>query len=191
MADFNQEDFRVRFVGWSVLAAMALTGLWSVHTQAVHRLQWQGSEVAWHRTCAFSHDHPAEAIPHRFCVIQGSLQSLARADASLYAVFLEGPSDLPHLEKTLRTYGAPAGWSDEVLPAGTSETLSVSWVPLAPNGAITLRVDEAHQPGKELVALVNADGEILGTRSLWTTPADSPLFSEARHRAPADTESTP
>lgn len=174
------EENHVRRFGWSVLTALVLSGLWSLSGLAVHRLEWEGSEVAWHRSCAFSHDHGADAIPHRFCVIQGSLQTLARADASLYAVFLDRPSDLTRLEKTLETYGNPSQWSERDLPAETSEALPVTWVPLAPNGGITLHVDEAHQPGKELVALVNADGEILGTRDLWAAPAGTQFFSEAR-----------
>ena len=170
----------MRRLGWSILTAVTLTGLWTVYGQAVHRLEWKASEVAWHRTCAFSHDPGTQAIPHRFCVIEGSLQSLARADASLYAVFLDGPSGLSRLESTLETYGAPAGWSAQDLPAEATATLSVAWIPLNPNGGITLRVDEAHQPGKELVALVNAAGEILGTRDLWAAPSAGHLFSEAR-----------
>jgi hypothetical protein len=127
------------------------------------RLAWDttGPAVSWHSRCAFAHgqtdEHPGA---HRFVVLEGSLRSLARNDAALYAVYLDGTSTLATLRKALAGPGTPG----EIL-AGSG--FRCEWLPLGVNGEITLRVDEADVPGMTRVAVVNAEGEILDCRPLW------------------------
>ena len=137
-------------------------------TQAASRLQWGPARVAWHDACTFSHEAgeaPDHGTPHRFVVIQGTLRSLAREDASLYAVFLDSAHDIEGLRDRL------ASETPHDLRTDSGTTFCCEWLPLNTNGHLTLFVDEAHQSGKTVVAIVNAKGEILGTHPLWT-PGD-------------------
>lgn len=133
-------------------------------TEAASRLEWGPARVAWHDACTFSHDvgDPDHGVPHRFEVLQGTLRSLARDDAALYAVFLDSDRDLSVLEERLVTE------TPKQLRAESGKTFCCEWLPLATNGHLTLFVDEAHQVGKTVVAIVNGKGEILGTHALWT-----------------------
>jgi hypothetical protein len=151
---------------WSAgLAAVLLLGSGITQTEAASRLEWGATRVAWHDACTFSHEGGARehASRHRFVVIQGTLRSMAREDASLYAVFLDSQHDLPTLQERL------AIESLHDLRADSGRPFCCEWIPLATNGRLTLFVDEARQAGKTVVAIVNAKGDILGAHRLWTS----------------------
>jgi hypothetical protein len=133
------------------------------------RLKWEAAQVAWHQNCAFSSCHDHDASPHRFAVIRGSLRSMARGDVSLYAVYLDSEDDLPRLRRGLPASGGPSKGSfpESAWPDGCP---CYEWLPIAPNGQVTVHVDEAHREGKNVVAIVNGEGEILATHHLWKTP---------------------
>jgi hypothetical protein len=149
--------------------AVAVTFVASVG-HAAPRLQWDagGGTVSWHRACTFAHSDPAleSSAAHRFVTLRASLRSLARSDAALYAVFLDDALDLDDLKELLESAGAPPGWSN-----AAGGPVRCEWVAMAMNGAITLRIDEAHHPGN-LVAVVNGAGEILGSHRLWAANDD-------------------
>ena len=138
------------------------------------RVQWEtsGGTVSWHRACAFAHSVPdAESAPtHRFVTLCGSLRALARGDAALSAVFLEDEAALNGLERFLVTGSARSSWSST--GSSAPDNAAFEWLEIAANGRITVHVDEAHHPGKKLVAIVNGEGEILGAHPLWTTGGD-------------------
>ena len=142
--------------------------------QAETRLQWQsgGGTVSWHRACAFAHPtpDPGSIEAHRFLVLRGSLLTLARGDEALYAVYLQGSHDLEKLNVLLDEVGSPSTWNADSGSVGLG--VSMEWIPIGTNGVLTVRVDEARYPDKTLVAVVNGEGEILGTHPLWTHQGD-------------------
>jgi hypothetical protein len=147
------------------ILALGLPAPGLANPESVSRLQWGTARVAWHDACTFSHEAgeaPDHGTRHRFAVIQGNLRSMAREDAALYAVFLESSQDIQDLRDRL------AVETPHDLRADASRTFCCEWLPLAANGHLTLFVDEAHQTGKTVVAIVNGKGEILGTHPLWT-----------------------
>ena len=102
--------------------------------------------------------------------MRGSLLTLARGDAALYAVYLQGSHDLEKLSALLDEVGSPSTWNADSGSAGLG--MSLEWIPIGTNGVLTVRVDEARYPDKTLVAVVNGEGEILGTHPLWTHQGD-------------------
>lgn len=153
---------------------MALGVLVASPGQAGNRLQWEsgGGTVSWHRACAFAHPtpDPGSVEAHRFLVLRGSLLALARGDAALYAVYLQDSHDLEKLSVLCDEVGNPSTWNADSASEGLGVFLE--WIPIGANGALTLRVDEARYPDKTLVAVVNGEGEILGTHPLWTHQGD-------------------
>ena len=143
--------------------------------QAGNRLQWEsgGGIISWHRDCAFAHPtpDPGSVEVHRFVILRASLRTLARGDAALYAVYLQDSHDLEKLGKLLDEVGSPSAWkADSSAPTGHG--ICVEWIPMEANGVLTVRADEARYPDKAVVAVINGDGEILGTHALWTHQGD-------------------
>jgi len=139
------------------------------------RLQWDsgGGTISWHRACAFAHPtpDPGSAEAHRFIVLRASLLAMARGDAALYAVYLQDSSDLETLGRLLEEVGGPSAWNaDSFTPAGLG--ISLEWIQMGANGVLTFHADEARYPDKAMVAVVNGEGEILGSHSLWTHKGD-------------------
>jgi hypothetical protein len=95
---------------------------------------------------------------------------LARGDAALYAVFLDDEAGLKGLKRFLATGSTHSSWSST--GGSAPDNAAFEWLEIAANGRITVRLDEAHHPGKKLVAIVNGEGEILGAHPLWTTGGD-------------------
>jgi hypothetical protein len=128
------------------------------------RLEWQpeSSSLSWHRHCAFLPQTPGEPCPeHRFVTLHAQLRAFAPEDASLYAVFLKDRRDLGPVEKELA--------KDPRLVTRKNGSLRALWLPLDPNGRLTLRVDEADRKGTNWVAVVNGKGDVLGLHPLWAT----------------------
>jgi hypothetical protein len=151
----------------------------AVAPTAASRLEWSPEfcEVSRHERCTFTHDGPPAA--HRFVTLRGSLRSFSPQDASLHAVYLAEPTDLERLRALAERWGSPAGWPSEPEVARfLEERADLEWIPLEANGGVVVRVDEAHVPGKRLVAVVNARGEILGVHPLWA--AAGPIASADR-----------
>ena len=139
--------------------------------QAGTRLQWEsdGGTVSWHRSCAFAHStpDPGSAEAHRFVILRASLLAMSRGDAALYAVYLQDSSDLEKLNGLIVEVGGPSAWkSDTSTPAGLG--ISLEWIQMGANGMLTFHADEARYPDKAIVAVINGEGEILGTHALWT-----------------------
>jgi hypothetical protein len=144
-------------------------------SQAGTRLQWEsgGGTVSWHRGCAFAHPtpDPGSAEAHRFIVLRASLLAMARGDAALYAVYLQDSSDLETLSGLLDEVGGPSAWNaDTPTPAGLG--ISMEWIQMGANGMLTFHADEGRYPDKAMLAVVNGEGEILGTHALWTHKGD-------------------
>jgi hypothetical protein len=139
------------------------------------RLQWEsgGGTVSWHRSCAFAHPtpDPGSVGAHRFIVLRASLRTLARGDAALYAVYLQDSQDLEKLGKLLDEVGSPSAWTADS-SAPTGHGICMEWIPMEANGVFTVRADEARYPDKAVVAVINGEGEILGTHSLWSHHGD-------------------
>lgn len=141
------------------------------------RLIWetQGATVSWHRNCAFQHAGPGSVEPsHRFVTLDANLRSMARGDAALYAVYLKDAGQIQGLKNVLTSVGAPVAWKHDghEVAAVRKAGIDYEWLSLAANGAIAVHADEANHPGATLVAIVNADGEILGAHALWRPHQD-------------------
>ena len=159
--------------GLAVLVFLTLPGgLMGATSTEGGRLEWEtrSAPPVWHRSCAFSHQGDSQNPDHRFAVIHASLKSLARGDAVLYAVFLKSDDDLKALAQVLKS----SGWLRD--PA-LDDVLTREWLPLKANGHITVYADEAHQPGKNWVVVINGEGEILGVRTLWSRDGDLALWT--------------
>lgn len=141
------------------------------------RLIWEteGASVSWHRTCAFQHPATAAAPhAHRFVTLVANLRAMARGDAALYAVYLKDTAEIQDLKTILTSVGAPEAWKQDgrVVAPVRSAGIDYEWLALAANGGITVHADEADHPGATLVAIVNANGEILGAHALWRPHRD-------------------
>jgi len=155
------------FLALSVLAVTA-------RGEASSRLEWQpeACRLSWHRNCSFAPGlgSAETSTSHRFVTLEARLRTFAPSDASLYAVFLTGRKDLDALRASLHQAGAPRPWETRGPAIPTDPVLgriSCEWISVLPNGHLTVRVDEANQCGKNWVAVVNSEGEILGAHPLW------------------------
>jgi len=141
------------------------------------RLVWEtdGSTISWHRNCAFQHPGASSAVnAHRFVTLEACLRAMARGDAALYAVYLKDPAEIQELKHLLHAVGAPVAWKQdgETVAAVREAGIDYEWLALAANGGITGHADEADHPQATVVAIVNADGDILGVHSLWRPHQD-------------------
>jgi hypothetical protein len=134
------------------------------------RLEWRAEacELSRHRHCIFSDAEDGSAA-HRFVTLRGTLRSFSPNDAALYAVYLTRSEDLKALRHLLDDLETPSDWKREAEASALLDgRASLEWIPVETNGRVVVRVDEAHVPGKRWVAVVNAEGEILGAHPLWS-----------------------
>ncbi len=124
--------------------------------------------------------------------LNGRLRSLAKADTTLFAVFLKNADDVPRLAAFLRDHGSPARWRSRAFDPEVSAFLStpaaVEPVQIRTNGSLTIHADEGRCPGMDFVAVVNGAGDILGARPVWQSAreiaGDAQPSAEAVKAAP-------
>ncbi len=123
------------------------------------------------------------ARPILISELRGQSLSFSPADTALFAVFLAGPAEMSELLRQLHSSGAGAlfacaggfSTSPQATPPPASLGFCAQRLRIGSNGTVKVRADEGRHPGKNLLAVVNATGEILSVRPLWRavpTPAD-------------------
>lgn len=155
----------------TVIAGTALVALVLAATaDARDRIVWE----TWTPEVATRPDPQAPSGgTGRVAPLDGRLLTFEPADADLYAVFLDSEASLTALRQVLTLAGAPPVWrrtESPQLEAFLEGPGAYEWLQLGSNGSFRLVADDLRQPGKTYVVVVNADGDILGSRPLWTAP---------------------
>lgn len=155
-----------RFTGW-VLALLAV--LCVAPADAASRIDWETGNASWVVDLV-----TADEVSARLALHQGRITAFTPADAKLYAVLLDDPSQLSALERTLK---ARPDATRQILAARISDHYCEP-INLGRNGELSVFIDEAIHRDAELLVVINASGDILSTRPVWESPRELALAVE-------------